>query len=160
MVSERKWDEETDVVIVGYGLAGSIAAIEARDLGAEVIILDKSEYPGGCSILSGGMVLSARSADDAEKYLRVTQGGRVDESLIRPFAEALAGMEDYVKKLAEPFNAIVKTTKATEPGKVEETGYIPLGYDFPGYETFYRTGVASVPGFKDFPWVQKLSHRH
>ncbi len=157
MVALPKWNAETDVVIVGYGLAGGVAAVEARDLGAEVIILDKSEYPGGCSILSGGMVLSARNADDAEKYLRVTQGGRVDGSLIRPFAEALAGMEDYVKKLAEPYGGIVKNSKSTEPGKVAETGYIPLGYDFPGYETFYRSGVSVLPGFKDFPWVQKLS---
>ena len=157
MDTVTKWHEEADVIIVGYGLAGGVAAIEASNHGAEVIILDKSEYPGGCSILSGGMILSARSADDAEKYLKVTQGGRVDESLIRPFAEGLAGIEDYVKELAEPFNGIVKNTQTTEPGKVKETGYIPLGYEFPGFETFYRTGVSRVPGFKDFPWVQKLA---
>ena len=51
----------------------------------------------------------------------------------------------------------VKTSKAYELRKRDKTGYIRLGYPFPGYETFHRTGVASVPGFKDFPWVQKLS---
>ena len=156
-MSVKVWDEETDVVIVGYGLAGGIAAIEARDCGAEVVILEKSQFPGGCSILSGGMVLCARDAEDAFQYLMVTQGGRIDESLIRAFAQDLADNEEYLTKLAEPFGGTVKTTKATEPGKEEETGYIPLGYPFPGYKTFYRAGVTSLPGFNGFPWVQKLS---
>ena len=39
---ENAWDEETDVVIVGYGGAGACAAIEAADEGAEVIIIEKS----------------------------------------------------------------------------------------------------------------------
>jgi len=158
MVSVNKWDEEADVIIVGYGLAGAVAAIEAHDGGAEVIILEKSQYPGGCSILSGGMVLCARNADDATKYLIATQGGRVDESLIRPFAQDLADNEEYLRKLAQPHKATVKTTKAHEPGEKDESGYIPLGYPFPGYETFYRAGVARVPGFSGFPWVQKLKN--
>ncbi len=35
------WTEETDVVIVGYGGAGAIAAITAHDAGARVLILEK-----------------------------------------------------------------------------------------------------------------------
>ena len=156
-MSVNKWNEEADVIIIGYGLSGAVAAIEAHDRGAEVIILEKSQYPGGCSILSGGMVLCARNAEDATKYLIATSGGRVDESLIRPFAQDLADNEEYLRKLAQPYNATVKTRKAHEPGKRDESGYIPLGYPFEGYETFYRAGVASLPGFNGFPWVQKLS---
>lgn len=36
MVSVNRWDEETDVIIIGYGLSGAVAAIEAHDGGAEV----------------------------------------------------------------------------------------------------------------------------
>src|SRR3979409_330898 len=32
---------ETDVIIIGFGSAGGCAAIEARDFGAEVVILEK-----------------------------------------------------------------------------------------------------------------------
>jgi hypothetical protein len=35
------WDYETDVVVVGYGGAGAITAINAADNGAEVIIIEK-----------------------------------------------------------------------------------------------------------------------
>ena len=34
------WDKETDIVVVGFGGAGSAAAIEARKAGAEVVILE------------------------------------------------------------------------------------------------------------------------
>ncbi len=39
------WNEKTDVIVVGYGLAGAIAAIEACDAGAEVTVLEKSLVP-------------------------------------------------------------------------------------------------------------------
>jgi len=36
------WDEEADVVVVGYGFAGSAAAIAAHDAGATVLLLEKA----------------------------------------------------------------------------------------------------------------------
>jgi succinate dehydrogenase/fumarate reductase flavoprotein subunit len=152
----RKWDKETDVLVLGYGLAGAVAAIEAHDSGAEVIILEKSQYPGGCSILSAGMVLCARDVEGATDYLVHTSGGRVDASLIRTFAQNLVDNELYLKKLAAVNGATINNTKAAEPGKEEDLGYIPVGYPFPGYKTFYRAAVQEVPGFKGFPWVQRL----
>ena len=35
------WDVTVDVVIIGYGCAGAVAAINARDEGADVLILEK-----------------------------------------------------------------------------------------------------------------------
>jgi flavocytochrome c len=49
-----KWDKETDVVVVGTGDAGSLAALNAFDGGASVIMIDKNDYYGGCSTLGGG----------------------------------------------------------------------------------------------------------
>ena len=50
----EKWDVETDVLVVGSGDAGAPAAIRAYDGGAEVIVIDKGEFFGGCSVLGGG----------------------------------------------------------------------------------------------------------
>src|SRR5262245_24745617 len=47
--------ESADVVVVGWGAAGACAAIEARDAGASVIVIDRFEG-GGASALSGGVV--------------------------------------------------------------------------------------------------------
>jgi succinate dehydrogenase/fumarate reductase flavoprotein subunit len=48
------WKEEADVVIVGSGIAGICAAIEAASAGAKVIVLEKDQQPGGCAKFSGG----------------------------------------------------------------------------------------------------------
>ena len=50
----KKWDRKTDVVIIGSGFAGLAAAIEARDAGAQVIVIEKAETVGGNSIIASG----------------------------------------------------------------------------------------------------------
>ena len=47
-------DVETDVVVVGSGAAGTVAALTAKAAGYEAIILEKSEVLGGSTALSGG----------------------------------------------------------------------------------------------------------
>lgn len=37
----EKWDNEADVVVIGYGGAGVVAAISAHDAGAKIIALEK-----------------------------------------------------------------------------------------------------------------------
>ena len=55
----EKWDEEADVVVAGFGAAGSAAAIDAHDSGAEVIILEKMPFEGGSIRRCGGAILGA-----------------------------------------------------------------------------------------------------
>ena len=105
---KRGWDLETDVVIAGYGLAGAVAAIEAYDTGARVLILKKGKYPGGLSILSGGTIKCVSDVEKATCYLRVTSGGRVDDNLIGPFAQGLSENENYLKELCRLNGAKLK----------------------------------------------------
>lgn len=49
------WNDRAEVVVVGLGAAGASAAIEARDSGAEVLIIDRFEG-GGATRWSGGIV--------------------------------------------------------------------------------------------------------
>jgi hypothetical protein len=44
---EVKWDKEAEVVVVGFGGAGAIAAITAAEAGAKVTILEKAPKEGG-----------------------------------------------------------------------------------------------------------------
>jgi flavocytochrome c len=57
--SPGKWDEETDVIVVGSGFAGLAAAIEAKQAGGSVIILEKMKGYGGNSTISDGVVAAA-----------------------------------------------------------------------------------------------------
>jgi succinate dehydrogenase/fumarate reductase flavoprotein subunit len=67
-----KWDYVTDVVVVGYGLAGAVAALSAREAGAEVIVLEKMPYgkEGGNSKVSGNMVFIPGNVEDGKAYFR------------------------------------------------------------------------------------------
>lgn len=51
--ADRKWDEEVDVIVVGTGIAGTIAAIAAAEKGSKVLMLEKMSFPGGTSLVSG-----------------------------------------------------------------------------------------------------------
>ena len=48
------WDEKTDIIVVGSGLAGLAAAIEAAQAGASVIVIEKMKVIGGNTRISDG----------------------------------------------------------------------------------------------------------
>ena len=49
-----EWQEQWDVVVVGSGAGGLVAAITAAYNGQKVLLVEKSEVFGGSSALSGG----------------------------------------------------------------------------------------------------------
>ncbi|MGW0002701.1 FAD-binding protein [Nocardia grenadensis] len=50
----RDWSDEVDVVVIGAGIAGACAAVEAAAAGARVLVLERAAVPGGTSALAGG----------------------------------------------------------------------------------------------------------
>jgi hypothetical protein len=50
------WDFEADVVVIGSGAAGMVAALAAKDKGASVIVVEANYDVGGHAIVSGGTV--------------------------------------------------------------------------------------------------------
>lgn len=63
----ESWDEEVDVVVIGSGFAGLAAAHEALKAGASVALLEKMRVPGGNSIINGGVMAVAGSAQQAKE---------------------------------------------------------------------------------------------
>ena len=62
-----KWDEAVDVIVIGSGFAGLAAAIEAKQAGASVAVLEKMSMPGGNSIINGG-ILTATGCPQQKKH--------------------------------------------------------------------------------------------
>lgn len=86
------WDYTTDVIVVGTGGGGMTAALVAKQAGLDVLLIEKSEYYGGSTALSGGglwipnnYLLQRDGLDDsfekAQTYLKHTVGNRTARSL-------------------------------------------------------------------------------
>ena len=67
-----KWDKKVDVVVVGWGGAGSVAALTAAEKGASVLLLEKAPQgkEGGNTRISGNLVFNPKTVDDAVTYLK------------------------------------------------------------------------------------------
>ena len=50
---KKQYDEEVDVIVVGTGVSGTIAAIAAAEKGSKVLLIDKMSRLGGTSRISG-----------------------------------------------------------------------------------------------------------
>jgi succinate dehydrogenase/fumarate reductase flavoprotein subunit len=93
----QKVDEvyETDVVIVGGGGAGFSAALSARLMGKDVILLEQLAYTGGNTILAGGPLNAAY----VENTNYQTPGSRVmsdtEKTLVQNKISMRAGDPEY-----------------------------------------------------------------
>jgi len=72
------WHEKAEVIVIGSGLAGLSAAIEARQAGAGVLVLEKMSITGGNTRISDGGLAAPRN------YLQERQG--IEDS-VQLFAE-------------------------------------------------------------------------
>ena len=50
------WDDTVDVIVVGFGAAGSAAAFSAAAAGAQVLVTERTGGPGGAAALAEGIV--------------------------------------------------------------------------------------------------------
>jgi succinate dehydrogenase/fumarate reductase flavoprotein subunit len=97
-----KWDHEADVVIVGYGGAGAVAAITAHDAGARVLVMEKAPVEGGGSTrMSGGQsaYIEAKDAAGAAEYLYAGCFGTTPKDVCLAWAEEIAENDDWLTEM-------------------------------------------------------------
>jgi succinate dehydrogenase/fumarate reductase flavoprotein subunit len=86
-----------DVVVAGAGMAGLAAAARALELGADVLVLEKGDRPGGSMLLSSGVVWRYR---DWDRFRAECPGG--DPKLQRLVWERLDDDLDWLESLGAP----------------------------------------------------------
>ncbi len=102
-----QFNSSHDVVILGSGAAGLVAAIAASDEGADVGVFEKSELLGGTSAMSGGIVWMPNnhlqseagkedSRQDALDYLGALALGQIDSDMAATFVDEGPQMLQYL----------------------------------------------------------------
>lgn len=98
--------ESFDVVVVGSGAAGAMAALRSADLGLKVLIVEKAHKFGGTSATSGGVLWipnhrldgdKGDSRESALEYLGATIGKPVNRERLEAFVDEAPKMLDYLK---------------------------------------------------------------
>jgi len=89
-------------VVLGYGGGGAIAAIEAADAGADVIVLEKKSCrsPRLQHQRVGGIFISPTDVEKAFQYVRPASATPFDDIMCRLWAAQTSTNKDYLKKLA------------------------------------------------------------
>jgi flavocytochrome c len=66
-MNTQKWDEAADIIVIGSGFAGLAAAIEAKNAGSSVMVLEKMKGYGGNSTISDGVMAAAGTAMQVDR---------------------------------------------------------------------------------------------
>ena len=115
--SDVRFDETTDVIVVGLGVAGSSAAIAARQAGADVVAVERHGAPGGTSAHSGGLIYLGGgtalqracgyedSPENMAAFLRAALGPEVDDDRIDAYCEGSTAHFDWLVSIGVPFRA-------------------------------------------------------
>lgn len=95
-----RWDAQYDVVVMGMGAAGMVAAKTAADNGAKVVIVEKCDEgkAGGNTKVCGQLFAYANGDKDAAKsYYTALAGGRdIEPEIIDAISEGVANMADIL----------------------------------------------------------------
>jgi len=122
-----RWDGETDVIVVGFGISGACAAIEARLAGAAVTIFEVAAASGGSSALSGGefyigggtAIQKAAGFDDNVEdfrtYLTMSGGPGVDKDRVNLYADNALKHFQWLQDQGVPFKGTFLPGKHLEP---------------------------------------------
>lgn len=118
--------ETTDVLVVGFGAAGTSAAITARELGSGVIALDRANG-GGATAISGGIIYAGAGTgiqkqagvdDTAEQmldYLRLEVGDAVAPETLERFVNTSPEMIEWLQGHGVPFDSTLCPYKTSYP---------------------------------------------
>jgi 3-oxo-5alpha-steroid 4-dehydrogenase len=154
-VAQQRWDYETDVAVVGFGGAGAAAAIEARDNGADVLVMDRFRG-GGSTRISGGIyyagagtaIQQAAGVEDSPEnmynYLQQEVRDAVSAQTLREFCEQSPENFDWLVAQGVPFEASPCPFKTSYPSN--------LYY-------FYYSGNESFPPYSEQAKPAARGHR-
>ena len=121
--------KELDLIIVGGGLAGFSAALEAGQAGRKVLLLEKMSETGGSSAMSGGCLAfagtdlqKAQGVNDSDALLfdDLREVGKFenDESLVECYVKNQLDTYEWLKKAGVKFSPLIETSSGQSVPRV------------------------------------------
>jgi fumarate reductase flavoprotein subunit len=133
------FDVEVPVVIIGAGAAGLVAALSVREVGQEVLVLERDAVPRGSTALSAGLIPAA--------------GTRWQRQVGIEDSPALFGQDILAKAKGEPDPSLVETVaKAVGPAVewLADRHGLPFSlvedFRYPGHSVCRMHGLPSRSG--------------
>lgn len=149
------WDQTAQLVVVGFGGAGASAAIEAREQGLDVLVLDRFSG-GGATNISGGIYYAGGgtriqqeagvedSSENMFNYLKLEVQGAVSDETLRRFCDQSVENFNWISSHGVPFEASYCPFKTSYP---------------PNHLYFYYSGNESFPPYSDHATPAARGHR-
>lgn len=144
---EIPWDDSADVVVVGFGGAGAVASIQARECGVSVIAVERFAG-GGATAYSGGIIYAGGTrfqreagydytAEEMYKYL-TAEGSAVEEETLKHYCKQSSDHIEWLSGFGISYGSKVFKDK---------TAYPPDGYYlyFSGNETMPKFAAQAKP---------------
>jgi len=137
--SPPAWDDEADMVVVGYGGAGATFAFAAAEAGAEVLVLEKGDRGGGNSVcVAGGLIMTSTDEAGTFDYMNWLCAGQTDEAVLRNFVAGLKDIPAFQHKLELPLK--------DNPKPFSAPGFFPEFPGAPGAASIHGMSVVAAPG--------------
>ncbi len=105
----QTWDYTTDILVVGSGGGGMVAAIIAKDQGKRALLIEKGAVYGGSTAMSGGamwvpnnhLMKEAGIKDSPEEgldYLKAITGGVAAKERLRAYVDTAPEVVKYLEE--------------------------------------------------------------
>jgi 3-oxo-5alpha-steroid 4-dehydrogenase len=127
-------DDDYDVLVIGFGIAGGCAAVSAAAAGAKVLVLERAAAAGGTSAMAGGHFYlgggtavqeatgHADTADEMYKYL-VSQSREPEHDKIRAYCDGSVEHFNWLEDLGFQFERTYYPGKVVVPPGTEGLSY-------------------------------------
>ncbi|MBW2225674.1 MAG: FAD-dependent oxidoreductase, partial [Deltaproteobacteria bacterium] len=170
------WDDVADLVVVGLGAAGITAALEARERGADVLVLDRFEG-GGATAISGGVFYAGGgthiqkqagvedTVENMYRYLSMEVQDAVSEETLRDFCETSAANVKWLTDRGVPFLpnlCPVKTSYPTNEYHLYYSGnetFLPYSEHAKPAQRGHRADGGAFPGFNIIEPLRRVAIR-
>ena len=131
----QPWDYTTDILVVGSGGGGMVAALAASHLGSKALIIEKGFVYGGSTAMSGGAMWVPNnylmkqeglsdSPEEGLAYLKSITGGKAPEDRLRVYVDTAP---EVVKWLEEHSRARYRVVHGSSDFYPDAKGAKPGG---------------------------------